>query len=269
MRCHKGNLLINAATRIRAANGEHIDCWGFLPVTMIWRRNLSVKPVFICPSMEDVFVGFAPRKALEMATAEFPEASASDIDQQSDATKGVIGSNSMETSKDKPAEREPPLNKPDHIPFEPTLENIPCTENWFRHAFAKSAFSVTAAPMPSMQGPKMKIHLHPGATLKTVHTQIPVPFHWEKVVKELLDRDVRSGVLEKVPEGTPSRCCTCMAVVQKRDGTPRRTVDLQSLNRECLRETHYIQAPFHLVNQIPPTPTKRCWMQKMVIRQWS
>ncbi len=42
MRCHKGNLLINAATRIKAANGENIGCWGFLPVTMIWRGNLSV-----------------------------------------------------------------------------------------------------------------------------------------------------------------------------------------------------------------------------------
>ncbi len=68
----------------------------------------------------------------------------------------------MQTSNDKPPQREPPLNKPDHIPFEPTPEKIPRIENWFRHAFAKSAFNVTAAPMPSMQGPKMKIHLHPG-----------------------------------------------------------------------------------------------------------
>ncbi len=88
MRCHKGNLLINAATRIKAANGEHIDCWGFLPLTMIWRGNLSVQPVFICPFMEDVFVVFSPMQALGMATAEFPEPSTSDIDQQSDAAKG-------------------------------------------------------------------------------------------------------------------------------------------------------------------------------------
>ncbi len=29
------------------------------------------------------------------------------------------------------------------------------------------------------------------------------------------------------------------------------TVNLQNLNRECLRETHHTPPPFHLVNQIP------------------
>ena len=53
-----------------------------------------------------------------------------------------------------------------------------------------------------------------------------------------------------------------MVVVQKRDGTPRRTVDLQSLNRECLRETHHTQAPFHLVNQIPPNTYKTLFNAK-------
>ncbi len=172
----------------------------------------------------------------------------------------------METSKNKPLEREPPQNQPDCIPFEPTLENIFHIESWLRHAFAKSAFNVTSTPMPSMQGPKMKIHIHPGVTIKTVRTPIPVPFHWKTVVKEQLDMDVRSGVLEKVPEGIPTRCCFRMVVVQKRDGTPRCTVDLQSFNRECLRETHHTQAPFR---PIPPTHTKRCWMRKMVIMQWS
>ncbi len=118
--------------------------------------------------------------SIGMVTAEFPEAYAGHIDQQSGAAKGVIASNSMGTSKEKPPEREPPPNKPDYIPFEPTQENIPRTESWLRHDFAKSAFNVTATSMPGMQGPKLKIHLLTGTTLKTVHTRIPVPFHWKK-----------------------------------------------------------------------------------------
>lgn len=42
-----------------------------------------------------------------------------------------------------------------------------------------------------------------------------------------------------------------MIVVPKRDGTPRRTVVLQRLNAQCLRETHHCPSPFQLVRQIP------------------
>ncbi len=78
----------------------------------------------------------------------------------------------------------------------------------------------------------------------------------ERIEGSSNNMDVRSGVLEIVPEGIPTRCCSWMVVVQKRDGTPRPTVDLQSLNRECLKDTHHTQAPFHLLNQIPPNSYK-------------
>ena len=42
-----------------------------------------------------------------------------------------------------------------------------------------------------------------------------------------------------------------MVVVPKRDGGPRRTVDYQKLNSNCLRETHHTPTPFNLVSSIP------------------
>ena len=42
-----------------------------------------------------------------------------------------------------------------------------------------------------------------------------------------------------------------MVVTAKSDGSPRRTVDLQKLNQQCLRETHHCKSPFWLANQIP------------------
>ena len=47
-----------------------------------------------------------------------------------------------------------------------------------------------------------------------------------------------------------------MVIVQKNDGSPRRTVDFQRLNAKCLRETHHTPSPFMLACQIPPHQKK-------------
>ena len=43
---------------------------------------------------------------------------------------------------------------------------------------------------------------------------------------------------------------------RKKDGSPRITVDFQHLNRQCLRETHHTEPPFHLASRIPPNTKK-------------
>ena len=47
-----------------------------------------------------------------------------------------------------------------------------------------------------------------------------------------------------------------MVVIQKQDGCPRRTIDLQALNSQCLRETHHTDSPFKLANLVPPNSRK-------------
>lgn len=82
------------------------------------------------------------------------------------------------------------------------------------------------------------------------NTPIPVAHHWKKQVKADLDRDVRMGIIEPVPQGTPTTWCARMVVASKTDGSPRRTVDLQRLNKATLRETHHTPSPFNLVATI-------------------
>ena len=72
----------------------------------------------------------------------------------------------------------------------------------------------------------MEIHLKDDAIPRRVMKPLPVPIHWRDMVKDQLDSDVRLGVIEKV-------WCHHMVVACKPDGTPRRTVDLQPLNRWC------------------------------------
>ena len=75
-------------------------------------------------------------------------------------------------------------------------------------------------------------------------------------MKAGLDRDVRLGVLEQVPLGTPDTWCHRMVICTKKNGSLRRTIDLQQLNRRATRETtvspHSIRpGPFQATQRRP------------------
>ena len=53
-----------------------------------------------------------------------------------------------------------------------------------------------------------------------------------------------------------------MVICAKKDGTPRQTVDFQSLNTNAARETHHTRSPFHQARSVPPKKKKTifdCW----------
>ena len=97
----------------------------------------------------------------------------------------------------------------------------------------------------------MKIHIDPDARPVARHKPVYVPLLWKQQVKADLDKDVRLGSIEPVPEGEPTEWLHGMVVTAKEDGSPRRTVDLTTLNRHCLRETHANAPPFQLARMIP------------------
>ena len=107
-----------------------------------------------------------------------------------------------------------------------------------------------------MSGPPMKIDVDQNATPDAVHTPIPVPIHWRNDVKAQLDRDVKLGVIEPVPWGEPVTWCSRMITVAKADGSPRRTIDLKSLNDASVRQTHHTQPPFHQAMSVPQNTLK-------------
>ena len=59
------------------------------------------------------------------------------------------------------------------------------------------------------------------------------------------------GVIEKVPAGEPTIWQARMHVVPKHDGTPRRTVDMRSLNKNCRRESQHVVPPFKQARSVP------------------
>lgn len=85
-------------------------------------------------------------------------------------------------------------------------------------------------PLPMMAGP---LNIDPEATPVVAHKTASVPVHWEGKV------NVRLGVIEKVPIGTPDTWCQRMMIVGKSNGEPRCVIDFQPLNAHATRETHH------------------------------
>ena len=96
-----------------------------------------------------------------------------------------------------------------------------------------------------------KLHIDQNADPVAVHKPVPVPIHWMKDLNDQLDMDVRLGVIEKVPIGEPVTWCHRLVLTPKKDGSPRRTVDLQALNRKSVRQTHFTDSPFNLAISVP------------------
>lgn len=148
--------------------------------------------------------------------------------------------------------RQAPPPPPKQLPFPATEANREKLEKWLLDYYKASSFNTCEhQPLPMMSGPPLRLMVDPDAHPVAYHTPIPVPIHWQDDVKAGLDQDVRLGVIEPVPVGTPVTWCHKMVICPKKSGKPRRTVDLQPLNHHAVRETHHTQSPFHQARAVP------------------
>jgi len=149
----------------------------------------------------------------------------------------------------------PPL--PTELPYR--AADTSKLKTWILQRYAASAFNTCCTqPLPSMHGDPLVIALKPESKPSAVHVPAPVPIHYQTEVKKGLDRDVALGVLEKVPVNTPVEWLHRMVITPKKNGSPRRTVDLQALNRASIRQTHHTASPFHIASSIPMGVKKTC-----------
>ena len=108
-----------------------------------------------------------------------------------------------------------------------------------------------------MQGsPPLRLFMDEKAKPGAVHSPAPVPRHWAQQVQAGLDRDVRLGVIERVPVNVPVTWCSRMFTPPKHDGSPRRVVDFQEVNEHCPRQTHHTRSPWQIASSIPPNKCK-------------
>ena len=125
-------------------------------------------------------------------------------------------------------------------------------KQWILESYASSTFNTcTHQKLPTMSGEPLRIFLKEGVKPHAVHTPSTIPVHFRQEVKAGLDMDVRLGVIEKVPPNTPTTWCARLVIATKKNGSPRRTVDLQALNAASVRQTHHTRNPYHLAREIP------------------
>ena len=200
---------------------------------------------------------FLCREALESLGIVHPAFPDCNVESELSITTPIV--DSMEAQCSCPRRVKEPPKLPASLPpgLSGTEENVDRLREWLLDYYGATTFNVCEhQQLPLMTGEPLQLHIDPDATPVAIHSPALVPIHWQEKVHADLERDVRIGVLEKVPPNTPTTWCSRMVVTSKADGTPRRTVDLQPLNKCSVRQTHHVPSPFHLADQVPQNTKK-------------
>ena len=248
--------LLPVKKRMFAANNEGINILGavFIRLSGKTRQGRNVETaemVYVTDSTDVFYLGRNALEQLRIIDQDFPQLGAASVNDDHSSHKYEFhGAQSRRCACPK---REPPPPRPQHLPFTPNVANNEDMKRWLLDRYAASTFNkCTHQPLPFMSGPPISIHVDPDARPTAVHSPAPVPIHWRDEVKNQLDADVALGVIEKVEPNTPTTWCHRAIWVRKADGSPRRVVDFQSLNRHCSRQTHHTVPPFKQARSIPP-----------------
>ena len=247
--------LHTVSKRIFAANDEEIHVLGAIFLRMSGsntrgRRLETSATVYITESTNRFYLSRTVLVQLGVVGPEFPEIGAAVA-----ASAGVIGAENR--SSGRVAEcgcplRVPTPGPPESLPFSPSLENAGRMKTWLLERYAASSFNTCPhQPLPVMTGTPMSIRVDPDAQPVVTRRPPNVPVHWQEEVARQLERDVALGVIERVPPNTPVTWLHSMVLTPKSDGTPRRTIDLQPLNRHSVRETHYVVPPVKQARAVP------------------
>ena len=104
--------------------------------------------------------------------------------------------------------------------------------------------------------PPLRLYVDPQAAPKAVMSPCTIPIHWADDVKAGLDRDVRLGVIEKVPVNVPVQWCSRMLITPKSNGNPRRVIDFTPVNKHAPRQLHHTKSPYTIATGVPANKVK-------------
>ena len=194
------------APTTHAINGiadSKVNILGSIPLKISLKNRTTRQLVYIAENVEGTFLSQKALIDLGLLPENFPHNADSSL------TNACLSSDSSHCNC---PERGPTPDRPEHLSFPPTEDNIPRFKHWFLSAFASSAFNTCEEqPLQTMTGTPVDIKFKEGAKPHAVHTAIPVPHHWKRKVKQGLDRDVKLGIIEPVPQGSISQHCSAPA----------------------------------------------------------
>ena len=250
--------LIPVKTQMRSADNDSIQRQGALCIELEGnnahgKQYKTKQMVYISEKTEAFYLSKSACRDLGIISHIFPTIGEHEIHLRA-ANISQVQPNIAECGCLKRTLPPPQIQNP---PYELTEKNRELLEKHILEQFASSTFNVcTHQPLPEMHGPPMRLMIDRNAKPVAVHKAIPVPVHYQEEVKKGLDNDCRMGVIEPVPEGTPTTWCHRMVVCSKKDGGCRRTVDFQALNKCAARETHHTPSPYQLAREVPSNTKK-------------
>ena len=242
--------LIPTSHRILGITDTKLRIIGALLLRIKHNQRTTMQMVYISENVSGLYLSETACKELGIVDENFP-----DQHTKVNATKIDADDEDHDVENDdcECIPRSEPPDRPAQIPFPPTKENKGKLKNWLLENFKSSAFNTcTHQPLKEMVGEPMTITFKEEKHIPyAVHTPIRVPEHWKAKVKADIDRDVRLCIIEPVPGTTPTTWCARMVVTAKKNGKPRRTVDLQHLKNATRRITHFTPTPFEIVSVTP------------------
>ena len=265
------NTLLQTKLTMYAANKSPINVLGAIFVRFSGKDNSGKtfqtrQMVYITNSSNNVYLSREACVELGLVNRFFPTiGSAGEERSLNDPGETIHRIEHRKAGCECPARSLPP-KRPQSLPFKINSNgDIEKLKGWLLNYYSASSFNTcTHQPLPKMHGPPLRLMIDPDALTHHVpcHTPMVVPLYWMEEVKAGLDQDVRLGVIQPVPIGQPVTWCHRMVVCAKRDGKPRRTVDMQSLNKSACRETHHTQSPYLQARSVPSGKLKTvfdCW----------
>ena len=213
---------------------------------------------YIMDGAEHLYLSYEALRELESLSENYPKAEGNQ--------KGKVSGVEEEGEGQEPRpcncpDRTLPPPAPLELPFEVDERNIDKLREWIVDRYRASAFNIcTHQRLPMVDSaPPLKLHVDPKVKPVVCHKPGNVPLHFQEEVKAGLEKDVRLGVLRKVPTNTPvDSFLHRMVIATKKNGRARRTVDLKPLNRACPRQTHAVEPPFWQASGIPPNTWRTC-----------
>lgn len=247
--------LCPTSTVIRVANAEKLTVLGMLPVVVTVVGHPEVKTLqalYITKELKKLYVSKPCLVELGCLPTSWPYP-------PQPATCSSIQTPSMPSQEDNSlapcgcAFRQTPPPPPDKLPFPATENNRGRLEEWLLNYYSSSTFNTCShQSLPVMAGRPLRLAVKEDATPVAHHRPYRVAIHWEEEIKAGLERDVKLGIIERVPDNDPSIWCHQMVVATKPGSNkPRRTVDMSALKAASYRQTHPGSPPFLESQSVP------------------
>ena len=208
----KEDNLCPSQTIVRVASGTRLTILGMLPATIQivgYHDRRSTEIIYVAKEVKGMYISRRSLQELGCLPPTWPHpqekqetSAAMDLDEDNIAPCGC------------PARSQTP-DPPSSPPF-PITDSEECRarlEEWILGYYSSSTFNICPhVKSQGMTGPPVKFAIKQDADLVCHTKPFKVPLHWKKPVKDAMERDLRLGIIEKLPPNSPAVCCHRMVV---------------------------------------------------------